>query len=209
MDTTEKGLEVDYQLTSAPSKNRAALAEPVEPVAHQRQPLLVHRVVALAAALLLPQQAGLLEDAQVPRGGGPLVRKACGDGAGRDVASAKVNRQQDLSPRRMPQRGDDLIQRLQLLFGGQRSSTSQMRRSASTGPIGSHTAITSGVWCATSDALPSFHTKYSTIECSPLRMLYAFHTLNGSLVTRPTLRSAGSCFFTSASSSSSLPCFAT
>src|SRR5262245_20847314 len=67
----------------------------------------------------------------------------------------------------MPQRGDDLIQRLQLLFGVQRSSTSQMRRSARTGPIGSHTAITSGVWCATSDALPSFHTKYSTIECSP------------------------------------------
>ena len=72
-----------------------------------------------------------------------------------------------------------------------------------------YTAITSGVWCATSLALPFFQTNCSMNCTRCLRMSYAFHTRKGSLVTSPTLRSAGSCFFTSASSSASLPAFGT
>jgi hypothetical protein len=106
----------------------------------------------------------------MPRRGWPFVGKATGDLARRGRA-AKVNRQQDLSPRRVRQRGDDGVERRQLLarIFGQSRSTSQIVSSSSTGPIGSHTAMTSGVWCATSLAWPSFHSKYS-MNCSrPLR----------------------------------------
>jgi len=55
-------------------------------------------------------QAGILEDAQVTRRRGPFMRKATGDLAGGGRA-AKVDRQKDLSPRRVRQRGDDGVER--------------------------------------------------------------------------------------------------
>jgi hypothetical protein len=59
-----------------------------------------------------------------------------------------VDRQEDLPPRRMRQRGDDVVERRQFLGRIQRQScsTSQIVSSSSTGPIGSHTAMISGVW---------------------------------------------------------------
>jgi hypothetical protein len=76
----------------------------------------------------------------------PLVREPTGDLAS-GGGTAKMNRQKDLSPRRVCQRGDDGVERRKLLFRtfGQSGSTSQIVNSSSTGPIGSHTAMTSGV----------------------------------------------------------------
>lgn len=97
---------------------------------------------------------------------GPLVREPTGD-LSRGGGAAKMDRQQDLSPRRVRQRGNNGVERRQLLvrFQCQRGSASQIVSSSSTGPIGSHTAMTSGVWCAMSLALPFFQTKYS-MNCS-------------------------------------------
>ncbi len=107
----------------------------------------------------------------MPRRRGPLVRKAPGDLAGGGRA-AKVDRQEDLSPRWVCQRGDDGVERRQFFsrICGQSGSTSQIVSSSSTGPMGSQTAMISGVWCATSLALPSFHTKYSMNCTRSLRM---------------------------------------
>lgn len=117
----------------------------------------------------------MFESAEVTRRGGPRVLEAGGELPRRRGAPSKVKRQQDLSTRRMRQGVDDTIEHLELrqrrkgrrgvrrpgLGSGlprlQSSSTSQITSSSSTGPIGSHTAITSGVWCARSDACPSFH----------------------------------------------------
>ena len=67
-------------------------------------------------------------------------------------AAAEVERQQDLPSRGMRDRTHDLVESRQLLdrrqrglAGLQTASTSQMVKSSSTGPIGSHTDITSGV----------------------------------------------------------------
>lgn len=83
----------------------------------------------------------------MPRRRRPLVREATGDLAGRR-GPAKVDRQQDLPSRWVRQRGDDGVERRQLLvrFQCQSGSASQIVSSSSTGPIGSHTAMTSGVW---------------------------------------------------------------
>ena len=57
--------------------------------------------------------------------------------------------EQDLPPRRVRQRGEDSLQRFELLFGiapGQAiGSTFKMVSSSMTAPIGSHMAMTSGV----------------------------------------------------------------
>lgn len=95
----------------------------------------------------------------------PLVREATRDFTRRG-GPTKVNGHEDLSPRRMGQRGNDGVERRKLLTRvAQSGSTSQIVISSSTGPIGSHTAMTSGVWCATSLASPFFQTKYS-MNCS-------------------------------------------
>jgi hypothetical protein len=98
------------------------------------------------AASLVAYQTGVLEDAQVACRRRPLVSKATGDLAGRRLA-AEVDRQEDLPPSRVRQRGNDGIECRQLRAGvfGQSCSTSQIVMSSSTGPIGSHTAMTSGV----------------------------------------------------------------
>jgi hypothetical protein len=82
----------------------------------------------------------------VPRRRRPFVRKTPRDLAGGRRA-AQMDRQQDLPPRRVRQRGDDGVERRELLgcILCQTGSTSQIVSSSSTGPIGSHTAITSGV----------------------------------------------------------------
>lgn len=87
----------------------------------------------------------------------PLVLEAARDLTSRGHSTAEVECEQDLPTRGMSECGDYLVERFELLFGIQAGSTSQMVSSSSTGPIGSHTAITSGVWCAMSDASPSFH----------------------------------------------------
>ena len=121
---------------------------------------------AAAPALLAPHETRVLEDAQVPCRRRPLVRKTTGD-LPRGGRAAKVDRHEDLPPRRVCQRGDDGVECRQFLGSivCQAGSTSQIVSSSSTGPIGSHTAMTSGVWCATSLDLPSFQTKYS-MNCS-------------------------------------------
>lgn len=90
--------------------NRRRRLEPTEPLADEREPSLVHGVYAGSAAPLVMHEPGVLEHAQVPRRRGPLVRKASGDLTGGGGA-AEVDRQKDLSPRRMRQRGDDGIER--------------------------------------------------------------------------------------------------
>jgi hypothetical protein len=76
----------------------------------------------------------------------PLVREtpshfSCGRGP------AEVDRHENLSPRWVSQRGDDGIQSSKFSFRveGQSGSTSQMLSSSKTGPMGSQTAMTSGV----------------------------------------------------------------
>lgn len=104
----------------------------------------------------------MLQNAQVARGCGPFVRKTTGDLA-RGGTSTEVNSHEDLTARRVRKSSHHGIERRQLFIGfqDQTGSTSQMVSSSRTGPIGSQTAIISGVWCATSLDLPSFHTKYS------------------------------------------------
>lgn len=72
--------------------------------------------------------------------------EAAGDLARRRLAP-EMDRQEDLAARRVCQPGDDGVERRQLLGGaiGQIGSTSQIVMSSSTGPIGSQTAMTSGV----------------------------------------------------------------
>lgn len=83
------------------------------------------------------------------RGRGPLVLEARRNLTGRGEAAAEVHGEQDLTSRRMRERRDYLVQRFELGFsgkiGGQTGSTSQIVSSSRTGPIGSHTAMTSGV----------------------------------------------------------------
>jgi hypothetical protein len=103
---------------------------------------------------LVLQQACLFEHLKVTGGRRPRVFEARGDLARRGAAAAEVQRQQDLTSRRVRDGVDHRIERGQLLCGSQRwvalrtlqsGSTSQMVSSSSTGPIGSHTAITSGI----------------------------------------------------------------
>ena len=90
------------------------MSEPAEPLAYQGQSSFVDGVRAAPSALLVPHEPGVFQDSQVPRRRGPLVRKASGDlASGR--CTTKVDRQKDLSPRRVRQRGDDRIERCELL----------------------------------------------------------------------------------------------
>jgi len=145
---------------------RAWHFEPAKPFAHERKLRLGDGVDASSAALLLPEQPSVFEHAQVPSGRRPLVRETPGDFP-RSRGTAEVDGHEDLSPRWVGQRGDDGIQSRKLGFcvEGQSGSTSQMVSSSNTGPMVSHTAMTSGVWCAVSLDLPSFQTKYS-MNCS-------------------------------------------
>jgi hypothetical protein len=119
--------------------------EPTQPLADEREAALVERVDARAAALLLTEQAGVLEDAQVARGRRPLVLEARGDLTGSRDAATEVERQQDLPASGVREREDDLLERFELFLRVQAGSTSQMVSSSSTGPMGSQTAMTSGV----------------------------------------------------------------
>src|SRR6185503_21013678 len=74
--------------------------EPGQPLTDEGEPRLVDGVHARPATSLVAHQTGVLEDAQVPRRRGPFMREAPRDFAcgGR---AAKVDRQKDLSPRRV------------------------------------------------------------------------------------------------------------
>ena len=91
------------------------------------------------------------------RRGGPPVLEPAGNLARGGDPAAEVEREQDLPPGGVRKGRDDLIERFEPFVRSQVGSTSQMVSSSSTGPMGSQTAMTSGVWCAVSDALPSFH----------------------------------------------------
>jgi len=119
--------------------------EPTEPLADERETALVERVNARTTALLLVEQAGVLEDAEVARGRGPLVLEARGDLTCSRDATTKMERQQDLPAGGVRQSKDDLLERFELFLRVQAGSTSQMVSSSSTGPMGSQTAMTSGV----------------------------------------------------------------
>lgn len=95
--------------------------------------------------LLLPEETRVFEHAQVARRGGPAVLETFREVTGGGGAPAKVEREQDLTAGGVGDRRNDPIERFELLLRGQTGSTSQMVSSSSTGPIGSHTAMTSGV----------------------------------------------------------------
>ena len=75
----------------------------------------------------------------------PLVLEARGDLARSRDTAPEMQRQQDLPARGVCEGLDDLVERFELLLRVQAGSTSQMMSSSSTGPIGSQTAMTSGV----------------------------------------------------------------
>jgi hypothetical protein len=128
---------------------RLSPAEPREPLADEGQPLAVDAVDACAPTLLLAQEARPLQDAQMPRGRGPFVREAARDLARRRLAAAEVHGEQDLAAcgvRESGHYGVEQRQPLPRIFGEtQTGSTSQIVSCSRTGPIGSHTAMTSGV----------------------------------------------------------------
>ena len=65
--------------------------------------------------------------------------------------------------------------------------------------------MTSGVWCATSDARPSFQSKISTKQMAWDRLSSARYAADCPEPSRPRLFSVGRCFLTSASSADSAP----
>jgi hypothetical protein len=88
--------------------------EPAQPLAHQPEASFVDAVHADATLLFVPHEPGVFQDSQVPRRRRPLVRKSSGDFAG-GRGPTKVDRQKNLSPRRVRQRGDDRIEGRELL----------------------------------------------------------------------------------------------
>src|SRR5262249_27860811 len=106
------------------------------------------------------QKAGLLEHVKVPRRGRPRAREARRDIAGGHRPAAEGDGEQDLTARRVRERLEHGFERLEpglrveCQWSGSRL-TSFMP--SSSGPMGSHTAMTSGVWCAMPDASSSFH----------------------------------------------------
>jgi hypothetical protein len=84
--------------------------KPAKPLAQQRELALIDSVETRPTSLLLLHEPGALEHAQMPRRGRPFVRKATCNFTGGGGA-AQVNRQKDLSPRRVGQRGDDGVER--------------------------------------------------------------------------------------------------
>lgn len=125
--------------------------EPAEPLVDQREPLSVELVDARTAGSLVLQQAGIFEHEEVPGRGGPRVLEAGRQLAGRCGASSKMKREQDLSTRGVRDgvqhlvEGGELRDRRQRRWRRQTGSTSQIVSSSRTGPMGSHTDITSGV----------------------------------------------------------------
>lgn len=83
--------------------------------------------------------------------------------AGGHRPATEVNRQKDLSPRRMGQRGENILEYRELCFGvklcdqSESGSTSVSCMFSRIGPMGSQMAITSGDWWAISEASPFFH----------------------------------------------------
>src|SRR5208283_3406252 len=93
-----------------------ALVKPGKPVVEQSEPRLIDGVDPRPPTLLVLQESGVLQHAQVAGGGGPRVREA-----GRDVTRrhfpAKVDGQEDVPARRVRQGGEDSLQRLQACLG--------------------------------------------------------------------------------------------
>src|SRR5690348_11502133 len=81
--------------------------EPAEPVAGKREPGLVERVDAGAAAARVAHQAGGLERLEVARGGRPGMGEQAGDAPRAQLAAGEVEADQDAAPRRMGKRGED------------------------------------------------------------------------------------------------------
>jgi hypothetical protein len=113
--------------------------EPTEPLVDERKPRLINGVHASPSASRVSQETGVFENAQVTGRRGPFVGETTGDFACRRLAS-KMDRQKNLSSRRMCQPGDNGVQRRQFLGGVicQSCSTSQIVSSSRTEPMGSH-----------------------------------------------------------------------
>jgi hypothetical protein len=140
--------------------------EPAKPLANEREPTRIDGIHASPPAPLLSQEARVLEHTQVTGRRRPFVGKATGNFACSRL-TAEMDSQKDLPSSRVRQAGYNGVKRREFRGGAirQSGSTSQIVSSSSTGPIGSHTAMTSGVWWAISLARPSFHTKCS-MNCS-------------------------------------------
>ena len=97
----------------------------------------------------LLEEPGLHEHGEVSCGRWPRVGKPACDCAGRDLAATHMNREQDLTPCRMRDRGSNGLQAIEFGLGvvlrHETSSASAISMDSITLAIGSHTAMTSGV----------------------------------------------------------------
>jgi len=140
------------------------LVEPGEPLLHEAERLPSYAVDARASDSFVSEQPGLLEHLKVPRCGRPRVRETVCEVTCGTLTPAHMDGEEDLPARRMRERCDHCIQRREAFLGvgllqsvvATRSSLASVMRSI-TASIGSHTAITAGVWCAIPDASSSRH----------------------------------------------------
>ncbi len=119
---------------------------------------MIEIVDPIAALPCVAQQTRSLENLEMARRGRPRVRESCGNVASGHRA-AQVNGEQDLATGRMRDRAANRVKRSESGFriGGQSRSSVVSVISSRWGPIVSHTAMTSGVWWAMSDAFSSRH----------------------------------------------------
>src|SRR5262245_54343759 len=120
-------------------------------------------------------EPGDLQQPQVVSGGRPCTPETIRDFARRHPAASEMEDEKNVPAGRMRQRTEDRVDIRQIplsLFANTfaphlavaRPSGSKFGKSISSqiAPIGSHTAITDGSWCANPGASWSFHTMIST-----------------------------------------------
>jgi len=132
-------------INASPTDELPSPFEPAEPFRYETQPFPTEPVHAVSPLLFLTEQPRRLEHSQVARGGWPSVGEATRKLARGRRPAAKVKREEDLPTGWVRERLDHLVERLELVLGVQTSSTSRMVSSSSTGPMGSQTAMISGV----------------------------------------------------------------
>ena len=110
------------------------------------------------------EQPSGLEHLKVPRRRRPCMRETTGKVSRRALPTPQVDGEENLSPRWMRERRDHRIERIQAGLGvgpsqsvvATRSSLASVMLSM-TASMGSQTAMTAGVWCASRDASSSRH----------------------------------------------------
>jgi hypothetical protein len=145
-------------LTSSCLRLLSRLVKPPEPGADSIKFGVVDPINAGTASLLVGKQSGLFQDAEVPARRGPGTTKSPGDLAGSHAASSEPDYEKNVTPRGMGQSGEDHFCFCKALAGvkpfhrykafNYKEIGSMLMNSIAVvrAPIGSHTAITSGVW---------------------------------------------------------------